>query len=114
LFYEDQFFLTEKTYKPIFFGQPFIIVGPVGTLRHLRKQGYRTFYDIWDESYDDLPNTYEKLKVIARVLKGLNLERLQAAEPKLREICEHNRLLITSRDHRGELIRKLAAHLPVS
>jgi hypothetical protein len=114
LFYGDLFFLTEKTFKPLLFGQPFIIVGPRGTLRHLREQGYRTFGEIWNESYDDMPNTFDKLKVIAGLLEGLTLKRLRAAEPQLREICAYNRTVFINKDYRKELIMKLESGLRVT
>jgi hypothetical protein len=45
-------FLTEKTFKPIKYGQPFVLVGPPGSLAELRSQGYRVFDDVLDNSYD--------------------------------------------------------------
>ena len=48
----DGVFLTEKTFKPIKYGQPFIILGTVNSLTHLKEQGYKTFSPWIDESYD--------------------------------------------------------------
>lgn len=45
-------FLTEKTYKAIKFGQPFVIIGTAHSLRTLRQQGYKTFDHAIDNSYD--------------------------------------------------------------
>jgi hypothetical protein len=45
-------FLTEKTFKPIKHGQPFVIVGAPGSLKALRDLGYRTFDHAIDNSYD--------------------------------------------------------------
>ena len=45
--------LTEKTYKSILFGHPFLVIGSRGTLSHLREMGYETFDEIFDESYDN-------------------------------------------------------------
>ena len=45
-------FLTEKTFKPIKYGQPFVIAGPPGSLEQLRRQGYRVFDHVLDNSYD--------------------------------------------------------------
>ena len=45
-------FLTEKTFKPIKFGQPFVIVGASGSLQALKDLGYRTFDHAIDNSYD--------------------------------------------------------------
>ena len=51
-------FLTEKIFKPIKFGQPFVIVGAPRSLQALRDLGYRTFDHAIDNSYDlELNNT---------------------------------------------------------
>ena len=45
-------FLSEKTFKPIKHGQPFVVVAPAGTLQVLRDLGYRTFDSAIDNRYD--------------------------------------------------------------
>jgi hypothetical protein len=45
-------FITEKTYKPIAFYHPFMILGPMGILKALKDQGFETFENLFDESYD--------------------------------------------------------------
>lgn len=58
-------FLTEKTWKTIKFGQPFVIVGPPNSIKSLRDSGYRTFDQYIDNSYDSiLDNTQRWLAVI--------------------------------------------------
>jgi hypothetical protein len=57
-------FLTEKTFKPIKHGQPFVIVGASGSLQALRDLGYRTFDHVIDNSYDtELDNTRRWQKI---------------------------------------------------
>ena len=46
------FFPTEKTIRPIAGGKPMLVYGPKNYLCNLKKQGYQTWHDIWDESYD--------------------------------------------------------------
>lgn len=66
-------FVTEKTYKPIAFKAPFIVVGQPGILRYLKAQGYMTFSELWDESYDDEEDPeiriYKVIDVIDKILK---------------------------------------------
>lgn len=50
---DNTMFLTEKTYKAIAIGHPFIIYGCKGILKYLQDQGYKTFPELFDESYDD-------------------------------------------------------------
>ena len=57
-------FLTEKTFKPIKNGQPFVLVAPAGSLQCLRDLGYRTFDSVLDNTYDlETNNTQRWLKV---------------------------------------------------
>ena len=51
-FFNKVIHITEKTYKPIAFMQPFILVGAAGSLQHVKDMGFKTFDDFWDESYD--------------------------------------------------------------
>ena len=58
-------FLTEKIFKPIKHGQPFVIVGAPGSLQALRDLGYCTFDHVIDPSYDlETDNTQRWLKIL--------------------------------------------------
>jgi hypothetical protein len=84
--------LTEKTFKPIALGMPFVIVGTQGSLAYLRSYGFKTFGDLWDESYDDEPDDSRRIEKIAHTLKLLdNLgEYRQAIFDSAHEIIQHN------------------------
>jgi hypothetical protein len=84
--------LTEKTFKPIALGMPFVIVGTQGSLKYLRSYGFRTFGDLWDESYDDEPDDSLRIEKIAQVLKLLDglEEHRQDIFDSAQEIVEHN------------------------
>jgi hypothetical protein len=45
--------LTEKTFKPIALGMPFVLTGPAGSLEYLRSYGFKTFDTVWYELYDN-------------------------------------------------------------
>lgn len=63
--------LTEKSFKPIVMQQPFIIQSCKGSLEYLRRYGFKTFAEFWDESYDqadDGVRTYE----IGKLLQDIN------------------------------------------
>jgi hypothetical protein len=84
--------LTEKTFKPIAMGMPFVIVGTQGSLRYLRSYGFKTFGNLWDESYDDEPDDAKRIEKIAHTLKqldGLEQHR-QAIFDEAQSIIEHN------------------------
>lgn len=85
--------LTEKTFKPICLKMPFMIVGTRGSLRYLRSYGFRTFGDLWDESYDDELHDDQRIEKIAFTLRAMDV--LPAHEKQrlfalAQEICEHN------------------------
>ena len=84
--------LTEKTFKPIAMGMPFVIVGTQGSLRYLRSYGFKTFGDLWDESYDDEPDDHKRIEKIANTLKLLDglEEHRQDIFDSAQEIVEHN------------------------
>jgi hypothetical protein len=82
--------LTEKTFKPIALGMPFIIVGTQGSLQYLRSYGFKTFGHLWDESYDDEPDDSRRIEKIAQVLKHLEESDRQSIFESAHEIIEHN------------------------
>ena len=84
--------LTEKTFKPIALGMPFVIVGTQGSLEYLRSYGFRTFGDIWDESYDTCSDDI-RIQKIADLLKDLDQKSQQEKQQLFeaaRPIIEHN------------------------
>ena len=84
--------LTEKTFKPIALGMPFVIVGTRGSLEYLRSYGFRTFEGIWDESYDSAEDDV-RIARIASLLRSLD-ELPPAAKQDLfdqaQEVIQHN------------------------
>jgi hypothetical protein len=85
--------LTEKSFKPIALGMPFILTATAGSLTYLRGYGFRTFGDFWDESYDLETDDFVRAEKVAAVLKQLDdlsaekkRELFQACWP----VIEHN------------------------
>jgi hypothetical protein len=85
--------LTEKTFKPIAMGMPFIIVSTQGSLEYLRSYGFKTFGDFWDESYDTIADDNQRIAAIAKTLKDLDsLPAMEKASLYRRMVptIEHN------------------------
>jgi len=84
--------LTEKTFKPIAMGMPFVIVGTRGSLEYLRSYGFRTFEGIWDESYDQADDAVriERIASLLRSLDELSTESKQELFDQCQEVIEHN------------------------
>jgi hypothetical protein len=70
--------ITEKTFKPIAMGMPFVLVAPQGSLEYLRSYGFKTFGDFWDESYDTIDDDNERIATVAKTLA--DLDRLSELE----------------------------------
>lgn len=71
-------FLTEKTFKPIKHGQPFVIVGAPGTLQALKNLGYRTFDHVIDNSYDLETDNTRRWQMILTAI-----QQIQEQDPDL-------------------------------
>jgi len=85
--------LTEKTFKAIALEMPFVLVAPAGSLAYLREYGFKTFADVFDESYDLETDDIRRIEKVTDLLKDLNnlsvVERQQIHQACL-PIVEHN------------------------
>jgi len=55
---------SEKTFKAMYYELPFLIVAPTSTLKFLREIGFETFPEIFDETYDNIVDSHERLELI--------------------------------------------------
>ena len=79
--------VSEKTYKAIRVGLPFIIfAGRPGILKHLRSLGFRTFHPYIDESYD-YPTIHERTEDAARLQDQYNT-RFRRLTKELNRLCQ--------------------------
>jgi len=95
LYDSDSIFISEKTYKPIYLCQPFIIFGNPFTLNKLHELGYKTFNNWWDESYDselDLSKRFTKIVKVIETISELNLNELKELKNKIQDVVIHNYL----------------------
>lgn len=65
-------FVTEKTFKPISGLQPFMVIGGAGILAYLRSQGFETYDNMFDESYDTETDFDKKLDIIIGNIQRYN------------------------------------------
>lgn len=94
LFETEKIYLTEKVLKPMVMRQAFILLAPPGSLQYLRDYGFRTFGEIWDESYDSIQDHQQRMdRVIALVneISALGDEQYQKIIQACQEILDHNR-----------------------
>jgi hypothetical protein len=90
---EGTLFITEKTWKPIMVGHPFMILGNQGTLKYLKSIGYKTFSPWINEEYDDISDSATRLIKIVEELEKLSkksVEELLEIRKEMGDICKHN------------------------
>ena len=85
--------LTEKSFKPIALGMPFVLSATAGSLAYLRGYGFQTFGEFWNESYDLETDDFIRAEKVAAVLKQLD-DLSPKQKQKLFQACwpviEHN------------------------
>lgn len=99
--FDDTIHITEKTWKPIYMGVPFVISATNGHLDRLHQMGFKTFGDIIDESYDFEEDVDIKLDKIISAAKEL-AEKWNTKE--VFEILEYNKALFKSIKHKQNII----------
>ena len=85
----DVGFLTEKTFKPIMYGHPFILTTHPGALDRLRQLGFETFPDWFDESYDMESNDGRRIELICDEISKACQKDLDIN--LIKDKLEHNR-----------------------
>lgn len=95
-------FITEKTYKPILMGHPFLIHGTTGTLKYLKSRGYETFPELFDESYDDLIDTKDQLRSIIT-----NLNNDFFLSPSIKEKIVYNQQHFLQQHSKRIILKKI-------
>lgn len=88
--------ISEKTDKSIYGLQPFVIVGNPQSLNRLKKLGFKTFHNWWDESYDDESNPTRRMNKIKQTIREINnfsIEEMLNIYREMLEILIHNKQL---------------------
>jgi len=86
-------FFSEKIYKSIAVGHPFLVVSSPGFLKELRNRGYKTFDKWFDESYDDLPKMEDRVFAVVKEIKRLStlsVDELASIREEMKSVLQHN------------------------
>lgn len=106
----ESIFFSEKTFKPIYCAQPFIIFGNPHSLKKLKEMGFQTFDKWWDESYDDEVDFTRRLEKIVDVMETISdwsLERCKEVTLEMESVLIHNFETMVSDKNLYELYDKL-------
>jgi hypothetical protein len=85
--------ITEKTFKAIALEMPFVLVAPAHSLEYMRSYGFKTFGDIFDESYDSETNDIVRIEKVIKLLKeldNLSSKEQQQIHRACLPVVEHN------------------------
>ena len=101
-------FLTEKTWKAIKFGQPFVIVGSPNSLKTLRECGYKTFDHCINNDYDTIQDNTERWLAIVDTLTQISADPELIYQQCINDIRHNQKLfLATGREELNRIIGKL-------
>ncbi len=101
---DDILWLTEKTYKPVACGHPFIIYGCRGTLEYLRSEGYETFPELFNEEYDTIVSAISRREAIVQEMNRIShlpYRELNAIIKDLGSKLRHNRELLLTKSFKS-------------
>jgi hypothetical protein len=86
----DASFRTEKFYKPVLAGHPFVICANSGFYRDLHNLGFRSFGHLIDESFDVIINGKDRMDRLISTVKWLCQQDLSEFWNSAREVCLYN------------------------
>jgi len=95
------FFPTEKIARPIVGVKPFVVYAARNYLVNLRRLGFETFGDIWDESYDQYegPERWHRMRgTIEQILSNPELVSRCA------DVATHNKEVLRKRLYSNDLV----------
>lgn len=109
-FDENGCHLHSSTFNPMYCGHPVIQFGPRGHMQELRNRGFKTFNIWWDESYDEIEDTWDRFEAVLKVV--LDLSKKSKKEMlkmyiEMKSTLQHNSNLINRYNGIQELKEKV-------
>jgi hypothetical protein len=103
-------FFSEKTFKPIFCAQPFIMIGNPHSLKKLKEIGFQTFDKWWDESYDEEKDFTKRMAKIVDVMTEIStwdVEKRYKITNEMESVLINNFNVMISTDEIYDLYKKI-------
>jgi hypothetical protein len=85
--------ISEKTIHPLFSKKPFLIFAAPYFLKELKKFGFKTFSEYWDESFDEIEDPKERLEKYLQTVDSIlskDISELQKMHRAMENILHHN------------------------
>lgn len=99
--YSDVIHISEKTWRCLSYGVPFVVISTKNTLKKIREYGFKTFNTCIDESYDEMSDDI-RMDGVIKAAKEL-LEKWDSEE--VQKICHYNRELYKNKKHKRKWIQ---------
>jgi len=99
-------FRTEKIWKPIVMGHPWIAVANRGFYKDMHNLGFKTYGHVIDESFDLIDNNQDRLDRIAAVVNDLCQQDLAAFLQQCYTVSKYNQ------QHHREMAAKVRQEFP--
>ena len=87
-------FRTEKIWKPIIMGHPWIAVANTGFYHDMHNLGFKTFGNIIDETFDWIENPQQRIEHISHVVKELCSSNLSQFMLQCKDTCIYNQQVV--------------------
>lgn len=94
---DQTLFLSEKIFKPIATRHPFMVMGNRWSIKKMKEIGYKTFDNLIDQTYDDLPTHERLLSLIESIKKIENIQDKLGWFKEFETDLEHNYNLLISK-----------------
>jgi len=107
-------FFSEKTAKPMIARRPFVAFTGYKFLHNLREQGFLTFCDVIDESYDSIKDDTERYTAAFEQVKRLCSMDYECVYDTLKLVLDHNHKHIMNTDWNAFAAKKIQSLLDIS
>jgi hypothetical protein len=94
VFEQPPSFRTEKIWKPMIMGHPFVVAANSGFYQDLKNMGFKTFSNVIDESFDLIHDADQRLERIAQVVEDLCQQDLNSFLIACEPAARHNQQLV--------------------
>jgi hypothetical protein len=99
-------FRTEKIWKPVAIGHPFVVIANQGYYRDLHNLGFKTFGHVIDESFDQIENNTDRMERVATIVEDLCQQDLASFLNECYNVCKYNQ------QHMADLRLRVRAEFP--
>ena len=101
MLYPNLIHMTEKTWKAIYLGVPFVIYSPSKHyLKTLSDMGFKTFNSVINEDYDDMDGDHKIKHIINSAVELSNVYNTQ----EVLDICKFNQDLYFNDEYRKDIL----------